>query len=644
MATRERSRKSGAQAPDPEPPVGGLTIKARAALLIGVEIILWATFACWEIWGTPASFLNHLPLGTESSATVPFLNAWTVGWNAHQAASGFENYFHAPIFYPAAGAFTFSEMQPTMLLVAPLAWSTTTPVVAYNVYLCLQLALTATLARQLARSLGYSPWLSLFTALLLFHLPFARWQMGVIQLTSIWGPLGVMVAILRFTNGPGVRSATILGAALAACYAACNYYGLFMAMLSPIALVLLWPPGRSRDAAPRDARFWFSLLLSFALAVTLVSPWLSGQLRYLASSADARPGGLVHHFSAAPLDYAISYPNGFGWIDAPPWRAGQGRPLGAGIALSSLALLGVLAHCVLRPPADAPPADTGSESSAKSSVESSARNGTGTMERATVKWEGAGGVSRSRWFWFCTLLAVGAMLASMGPRLTLLGVQPWDWIGSWFPPLRLVRVPYRLAVVYQIAVVLMAMETCHRFGFEQRLWEGVRGMRRLRFSRAGGLVLVVLGLAAVVAETWPLRPAWQDIRTLQSNPSWVHWLREQTPPHAVVACLPFPRDGSTAQYEATSRWMLRSLQFQRPLVNGYSGFFPVRYRQLRVTMQQFPSEDSLQQLRLLGAGYLVIDRSAGGAGLPTASDLDRSPLRQVFQDPEAPVTIWRIDR
>lgn len=579
-------------------------LASRRFPLTIAEWLVWTGVAVLQIGGWPGQLTTRIPIGTESSATVPLFNAWTLRWNAEQAMSGLGSYFHAPIFFPTPGAFTFSEMQPTMLVVAPLLAAGFSWALAYNLYLGLNLGLAAVLARRIALGLGYSPGLAFATALLVFHLPFARWQLGVIQLTSLWGPLGVIAAAVAWSRRPGIRTGVILGVAVAACYAACNYYGLFVLMLAPCFLLLL--PGNIR-VRWRD---WAgSLAVAGGVALLLVAPLAIGQWRYLASSAGPRSPEWVRHFAALGSDYLTSFP-------------GRGvpagtRPLGSGMVLSLTAIAGAAAMFW------------------------------GRVWRRRPQ----GPRFRRRWLRFCVALAAASLVLSCGPRLSLAGLDPWNWLRDWVPPIRWIRVPYRLAVFHQLAVVFLAIATVHRFS----RWLDRRRSHRVRPRRWGGrqpanrkvLPLGLMGLpwcltAAAVGETWPVPPATRDVRPLVSEPDWSAWLREHAPPAGPVAWLPFPQTGTTAAYEPTTVGMLRSLDFGRPLINGYSGFFPQDYRRLRVAMRRFPDGPTLQALRARGVRYLIADPGGGDVSW-TARAISERPSALRFADPATGVTIWDVE-
>ena len=585
---------------------GGRLAPLRFPLAI-TESLAWAAVAALQIAGWPGQWTTRIPIGTESSATVPLFNAWTLRWNAEQAMSGFGSYFHAPIFFPTPGTFTFSEMQPTMLVVAPLLAGGFSWALAYNLYLALNLGLAAVFARRIALGLGYPPGLAFLAALLVFHLPFARWQLGVIQLTALWGPLAVIAAAVAWARRPGIRTGVLLGVAVAACYAACHYYGLFVLLLAPCFVLLL--PGDLRAVWRRRAG---SLAVAGGVALLLVAPLVIGQGRYLASSASPRSPEWVRQFAARGSDYLTAFP-------------GRGvpagtRPLGSGVVLSLTAIAGA------------------------------AGMAWGRVWRRRPQ----GPRFRRRWLRFCVAMAAASLILSCGPRLSLAGLEPWTWLRDRVPPVGWIRVPYRLAAFHQLAVVFLAVGTLDRCC----RWYRRRGSGAVRAPRVAGqpttirrvrrvLHLALFGLpwvltAAAVWETWPIPTATRDVRPLVSEPAWSAWLRGHAPRGVAAAWVPFPQTGTTAAYEPTTIGMLRSLDFGLPLVNGYSGFFPDDYRRLRVAMRRFPDGPTLQALRARGVRYLIADPAAGDVSWTTRATRQRpSALR--FADPVTGVTIWDVE-
>ena len=61
-----------------------------------------------------------------------------------------------------------------------------------------------------------------------------------------------------------------------------------------------------------------------------------------------------------------------------------------------------------------------------------------------------------------------------------------------------------------------------------------------------------------------------------------------------------------------SIYMVYSTTHWQPLVNGYAGIEPFRYRRYRELARSFPAEAFLDEMRTIGVRYVVVHR--GGYG------------------------------
>jgi hypothetical protein len=151
------------------------------------------------------------------------------------------------------------------------------------------------------------------------------------------------------------------------------------------------------------------------------------------------------------------------------------------------------------------------------------------------------------------------------------------------PPMRGLRVPARMFVLVSLALSLL----------------GAFGIDRLSRARSGHYLAVAAVMTALVeTASLPLK--------LQQVPprSHVHqWLAQQPPgavlewPFPVAANLGFTRD-PLYMYLSTAHW--------QPLVNGYSGNYPLSYLSLLDSAYTFPDKTAIDAIVERGVRYLLL--------------------------------------
>lgn len=393
-------------------------------------------------WPLPRHLATHLPLGTESAATVPLFNLWTLRWNAMQVRAGYPDYWDAPIFYPTRGALALSEPQPlTGAVFALLDWLTRNHILAYNVLLLLILAANGLAAAAWLRRLGLARGPALSGGLLALTLPFVSHELGVIQLTVLF-PLFLSLAALGDLAQRGdIGSALALGGWAAATFLTCSYYGLFLALFLPLGVVL-W--GRRQFLTWRTLR---RLGLSGLIATALLLPVIPTQYRL--TRAYGHTTATITQNSAQPSDYLHLGSRAWGW-DTAPWLqtdGGSGQRLYPGTGLLLLAGPGL-----------------------------------------GVAWRGG----RRRWALYLALGAGLAFVFSLGLNLTIAGRQPYTWLQAVYPGWGQLRSPFRLGLWVQVCLLGLAGLGLGRIW----VWRG-------RWGRVLTLGLVGLSLVEVLA--WPAR-------------------------------------------------------------------------------------------------------------------------------------------
>ncbi|HET9212690.1 MAG TPA: hypothetical protein VFR03_19955 [Thermoanaerobaculia bacterium] len=200
-----------------------------------------------------------------------------------------------------------------------------------------------------------------------------------------------------------------------------------------------------------------------------------------------------------------------------------------------------------------------------------------------------------RRIWIACLLAcaMGGGLLALGLNLRIGDWRPFASLREVVPGLRTLRSPFRAVAISQAALAALAALALARLAS----WRGNTG-------RILALTLGILTAAESLASPGVLAPAPTSPRT-----AWTSWLREQ-PGKLIVAHVPLPRGLHVSDYEMETWRMFAQIDHHRPLMNGYSGYFPSGYGTFQVDMDQnFPSGRLLCMMAFgMGVNTLVLDR------------------------------------
>lgn len=538
--------------------------------------------------------MTSLSLGPTESPVVPLFNLWTFWWNADRAAHGFQGYWDAPIFYPVADTFAFSEPQPTSLIVAPVIWITGSRILAYNVYFWLAWLLNGVMTEKLLRQRETPTFLARLGGMTMIMLPLLQWNRDVIQLVPVWGILWVWSCFLKLSSAPTLKVGVELGLAAGATSLMCMHYGLFTAILSAAAgwvLIRGWTRWKT----------WAAWSIGGLVAAILAGPMIWTVHAVLQELNPQRPEALVQNLSLRPGDYTAAWGHSVipwgnmaarvHWHTSPGWF----KCLFAGLAL-----------------------------------------GLGLWRRNT-----------RRWVLFLALTTTAAFALSLGKNLRFGSWSVWDQLCRVVPGLGQVRSPYRFANYFQMAVVLLAFETLRLLWLCDRAWQirmsiWLPATYRDQIGRQLGRLLVVAAGLAVSFEVLPLKVEPWNVSQVRLGTQWIDYVRRETPPGRGILCLPFARGANLEVFDQTAKWMYAGTFHGVPLVNGYSGFFPVEETELRGEFQdEPPTVDRLALMYQDGVEFVVVSGEHLPPVLPTSSESLK--IEKVFTDPSG-VVVYRLSR
>jgi len=184
------------------------------------------------------------------------------------------------------------------------------------------------------------------------------------------------------------------------------------------------------------------------------------------------------------------------------------------------------------------------------------------------------------------LVGVFAFEASLG-----LGGYSYSFLYQHLSPFRGLRAPARLGIFVVFALAVLA-----GFGYSA-LVAALRVRHRL--------AVLALLLTAVLAEYFTTVP----LATYPNERPPVYKLLARQPP-GVVAEFPVPRLDGMPGLDPMFAYL--SIFHWKPLINGYSGFYPASYIQRLQNLRRFPEPFSLRVLRRADVRYVVIHEAGYG--------------------------------
>lgn len=303
---------------------------------------LYAILAIATTWPLLPHLTRSLPMDLGDGV----LNCWILSWGAdhvlawiHGDLGAFRNYWQAPIFHPAPLTLAYSEhLFAQAVQIAPLYALTGNIVLCYNVLFISTYVLSALGMYLLVRELtgdAAAAWVG--GACFGFALVRLAQTTHLQVLSAQWMPFALFALRRYFTTG---RAAPLAGAiaALVAQNLSCGYYLVFF---TPVAAAYCLFELADRGLWRRP-RVWFRLTLAAGIVGLATWPFVKPYLMLRALGFDARSLSEVRSFSADVLAFATASAANrvWGWLRVFVRPEGELFP---GLVTPVLAVLGLAA-------------------------------------------------------------------------------------------------------------------------------------------------------------------------------------------------------------------------------------------------------------------------------------------------------------
>ena len=543
------------------------------------------------------------------------LNLRILHWDFHQTLRDPLDLFQLNFFHPARYVLAFSEnLYGVALFGFPLFALGAPPVVVYNVLVLLGMFLSALSAWALARYVTGDALASLVAGMVYAFLPWRLSQLPHVQ--HQWGPFLclLLLFLLRYLDAGERRDLALFGLFFA-WNALCNvHFALFSGFLVAVTSAL-W----AMERLPERNRKLRGAILSAVVGGLAFVPFAIPYRRAAQLYGMRRYFGEMLTFSGRWSDFLSAGATNrlYGRLTS-PWQHAEGDFF-PGLAAVALALYAVakLSRCPHAPRQDVPrpQARRWATRSVDVLLLATAATWLAALMRPGLHLGPVhlGDPGRVQVFVTALVLVRLCLAFPRGSRYASLGDL-----------LRHGPLPPRLALLLAIAAtgILIALggnTPYYRFLFQS--FGDVFGALR---APARGIVLLDLALAVLAA--WGLslatrglvlsrRLAWTGALLLvmgaeyrafpleihpveAAAPPVYHWLKRLNVPGAVVEWpLGFAYDFD---------YIFRQTEHEKPLVNGYSGFFPKPYDQLQAALAARPIPDGVWKMMADLRSSLVI--------------------------------------
>jgi len=581
-------------------------------------------------------------------------NCWVLLWTSgqllralHGDAGALADYWNGNIFYPSRLTLAYSEhLTPQMLQILPVFAATGNIVLSYNLLLLSTFVLSGLGMYLFVRDLTGRPAAAFVAGLAFAFAPYRIDQFAHIEvISSQWMPFAFL-GLRRFIVRGRLRPLAGGAAALLLQALSCGYY---LAFFTPVAVAYCIGE-MIANGRLRDLRVWRGLVIAGLAVLLVVGAFMIPYFEVRrAGDVGVRPRAEVEFLSADTRAFANAPEQSLLWgsrIRAYPHPEGQGFPGFAILAFAAAALALTVGAAWRRARAGRAPAPrwrraltwmtalllvpllllagrllvTGRDAYALAGVVFRYRPPTLLAELGaaivallvlsplfrTV----ARDTTRSRVGAFACGALVSAWL-SLGPSVHAngqrLGPGLYALFYEWVPGWNGLRVPslYLMVVAFFLAIVA-----------------GLGADAILARWRTAGSIVVAAGAIAVLVDCLGLGVV-RDVP--QAGPAYTR-VRE-LPTGSVLLELPLGDINSEVRYTFFAG------QHRRPIVNGYSGYYPEHYRQLGAALTA-PIENQRAWLALIatGATHAIVHEGPGSYPPDDARSVSEWLLRSGAKD------------
>ena len=272
---------------------------ASAAWRSGGLLVLFAGLAAIMTFPQVLYLGSRVPFHSD-----PYFSMWRLGWMAHALRHDPADLFEANIFFPAHDTFAYSDAMPLPgLLLAPLFWLRSNPVLVYNMALWGGMILSGLTACHLARSLTGDTAAGVIAGVIFAFAPYRFDHYMHLELQFVfWLPIALL-ALHRLVERARLQDGLLLGLAIAGQALSCMYAAIFGVVYAGVLLLVLIALASARPTRSRLV----PLALAAVLVLAVVGPYALVYAR-AARTVGTRSLDDIAHYGATWAAYVAAPP------------------------------------------------------------------------------------------------------------------------------------------------------------------------------------------------------------------------------------------------------------------------------------------------------------------------------------------------
>ena len=492
----------------------------------------------------------------------PAFNTWVLAWDVHSLTTDPINLFNTNIFYPLTNnTLAFSEhLIADMLIALPAILITHNPILAYNLILFLSFVISG-FGMFLLIKYYIKDNYSAFLGGVVFAFCTIRFaHIGHMQLlTAQWMPFALLY-LDKFLRKGDYRNLALLYMFYVLQILSCWYLAFYITITLGVYTLSIFITNKDLRKNLFQRSYQMKAILFIICTLAVVAPFAYPYIQVAQEYGFTRTLDEVSFYSADVGDYFLTPTNNlvYGTISY-PFQANRNtaeHALFPGITVIILSLYGLFLLMRFKL--------NGESRLALVNVSNTIQN-------------------------IYLLIALIAFILTLGYPLHFFGHilninLPYKYLFDYFPGFKSMRVPSRFGFIVMLSLSVLAAYGVSRF-IESK-------------SKIKKALISYIFISLIISESIYIPVFGGTMPVGREIPEVYQWMANEKGDFAIVELPSDLWNDTKYMYYSTYHW--------KNLVNGYSGFLPDSYPETMRTIMSFPSNESIDLLKMIGVKYVVI--------------------------------------